>query len=179
MNDPHSYAAGSLTSILAPLAVGLLVVIRFLVRELRDRRIPFNRFFVFPAIFGVISVALVYFAASTAPYYVVQLAAGSFAAVVVGIGIGLAVDRFTSVRLGPSGTSAIIRGSWMTVAIWIAALALRLVGRYFIFGVGPKALGVTLTLNAALVLMLFAAMVVLRVRLFARAGALRGGQLAV
>jgi hypothetical protein len=147
---------------------------RFLLRELRDRRIPFDRFFVLPILAAALAAVLVVYAVALAPNVLLEVAAGTVAALVVGTGIGLAVDRFTSVRLGPAGSSAIVRGSWATSAIWIAALALRLVGRYIAFAAGLHSVGITLALNAVLVVMLAAALVALRVRLFARAKALAG-----
>jgi hypothetical protein len=161
------------TGALVPLLVLALIVGRFLARELRDRRIPFSRFFTLPIVFAVIAAALVALAVSTAPYVSVDVAAGTVAALAVGAGIGLAVDRFTSVRLDPAGTVAIVRGSWITAAIWIGALALRLLGRYVAYGAGLRSAGTTLALNAVLVVMLAAALLVLRRRLFLRARALR------
>jgi hypothetical protein len=150
----------------------VLVVGRFLLRELRDRRIPFQRFFVLPLVFVVLAAGLDIYAVATAPSVWLEVAAGSLAAIAVGVGIGLAVDRFTSVRLGPAGTSAILRGSWATAAIWIVALALRVVGRYVAFGAGLRSAESTLALNAVLVVLLAAALIALRLRLFARAKAL-------
>jgi hypothetical protein len=150
-----------------------LVVGRFLARELRDRPIPLGRFFLVPSIFGALALGLVGFAVSSAPGLFVDVCAGTLAALAVGSGIGLAVDRFTGVRLNPAGTTAIVRGSWATAAIWVGALALRLVGRYIAFGAGLRSAGTALALNAVLVVMIAAALVVLRVRLFARAKALR------
>jgi hypothetical protein len=170
MFDSHS-----LHNAIGPAIIGLLVVGRFLARELRERRIPFNRFFAVPILFGVVTVGFIVYAGYTYPYYIPELAIGLVAAVAVGAVIGLAVDRFTSVGLDKDGTSALLRGSWTTVAIWIAALLLRLVGRYVALGTGVHAVGITLTLNAVLVALLFVAMVVLRMRLLARAVALRAG----
>jgi hypothetical protein len=154
------------------LVVIALVVGRFLLRELRDRRIPFQRFFALPLVFVALAVWLVLYAVWTAPTVLVEVAAGTLAAIAVGAGLGLAVDRFTSVRLGPGGTSAIVRGSWATAAIWIVALALRVVGRFVAFGAGLRSAQSTLALNAVLVVLLAAALIALRVRLFARAKAL-------
>ncbi len=156
------------------LVVMALVVGRFLLRELRDRRIPFQRFFALPLVFAALAVALVSYAVWTAPSVFAEVAAGTLAAIAVGAAIGLAVDRFTSVRLGSGGTSAIVRGSWVTAGIWIVALALRVVGRSVAFGAGLRSAQSTLALNAVLVVLLAAALIVLRVRLFARAKALVG-----
>jgi hypothetical protein len=127
-----------------------------------------------PIVFVVLAAALVGLAVATAPYVTVEVATGTLAAVLVGAGIGLAVDRFTSVRIDPAGSAAIVRGSWTTAAIWIGALALRLLGRYVAYGAGLRSAGTTLALNAVLVVMLAAALLVLRRRLFVRARALLG-----
>jgi hypothetical protein len=155
-------------------ALLLLVVVRFLARELRLRRVPLNRFFAVPIVFGLISAWLIYLAISTAPDLTLEMLIAAAAAVAVGAGVGLAVDRYTAVALSDDGTKALIRGSRTTVAIWIGALILRWVGRWVVLHVaGTVTLGMTLVLNAALVILLGSAATVLRVLLFRRARALR------
>jgi hypothetical protein len=150
-----------------------LVVLRFLARELRDRRIPLRRFYALPGVFAVLAALLVALDAASAPWLLPELLAGTPAGIAVGFAIGLAVDRFTSLRLDPGGTVAIVRGSWVTAGIWVAALLLRLLGRYVAWSAGLRSVGVSLTLNAVLVVMLASAVLTLRLRLFSRAKAPR------
>ena len=114
------------------IAMIVLVVVRFLARELRDRRLPFNRFFAIPIVFALLCAFLIFVALSAAPELTLELGIGCAAAVVVGAGIGLAVNRFTSVRISDDRKAAIVRGSRITVAIWLGALALRWVGRVIV-----------------------------------------------
>ncbi len=147
------------------------VVLRFLLRELRVRKIATSRLFVLPAIFGLLVVALVYLTLSESPDQLVPLVIGSLAAILVGIGIGLAVAHFTSVQAGPVPGIVLVRGSPTTVAIWIAALLLRLVPR-LILGATNHTQGTTLMLNAVLLVLLAVAIFVVRVQIARRATSL-------
>jgi len=92
------------------LGVIALVLARFLFRELRVRRIKTSAIFSVPIVVGVIGAFLVYSVAAAAPDQIPSLAIGGVAAIVVGIGIGLAVAHFTIVRSGGPGV-LFVRGS--------------------------------------------------------------------
>lgn len=153
-------------------ALLVLIVVRFLARELRDRRLPFNRFFATPIIFAFLCAFLIYVAASAAPELSLELTIGCASAVAVGAALGLAVDRFTTVRISADRSAAIVRGSWVTVAVWLGALALRWIGRMIVENVSGVNAGMSFMLNASLLVIVATAATVLRIRLLARAKAL-------
>lgn len=153
------------------LAVALLVVVRFLVRELRVRRIPLGRLFLLPGFLGLISLVLIYASVAQAPDVMQLLSISAIAAVLVGAFIGLAVARFTTVNLAPEPNVVLVRGSIATVAIWVAALLLRIVGRTLAgFEGGPA---IVLMLNTSLVIMLTTALTTVRVQILRRARSAR------
>lgn len=159
-----------------------LIVLRFLFRELRDRRVRTASIFLVPVIIGGVAVWFGYLTATLAPSSLASLPIAVAASLVVGAGIGLAVAHFTTVRVGPPGF-IYMRGSWITVAIWVGALLLRMLGRYAVTG---SATGMTSfssggaggispdywMLNTALFVLLFAATLVVRLRVLAVARAL-------
>jgi hypothetical protein len=84
---------------------------------------------------------------------------GNAIALPFGVLVGFGVAHFTTVRIGDDG-KIFFRGSYITVAIWLAALALRLAAR-FLF---PSGLAVSSVLasSASLVLLVFVATAVVR-----------------
>lgn len=153
--------AGS-PSLLVWLFIVVIVVGRFLVRELRERRIALGRIFLIPAVLTMLVLYLVTVLFQIDAKLVPVLAIAALPAIVVGSAIGLAVAHFTSVRLGDAPRTVFIRGSYVTVAIWVGALALRLVARAFVAGAG---VGINILLTTALVMMLVVAFAVLRLRI--------------
>lgn len=153
--------------------VVLFVIARFLFRELRDRKVRVRRLFITPGLVALLGLLLVFSAASVAPHDALMLVAAVAVALVLGVGIGLAVGHFTTLRLGDEPGLVVVRGSAMTVAIWLAALALRMVVR---LAVPVHDLADTTIANAALVVMLAVALFFLRYRVFtlARCAALQG-----
>lgn len=170
MNDATHPA---IPAVLIWVAVGIAILARFGLRELRDRKIRLGRLFVVPAVVGAIAALLVTSAALAAPTRVVELAGLSIVALGVGCGVGLAVARFTTLRLGPEPGTVLIRGSYATLAIWIGALALRALAR---LAVGGHDLGATAVANAALLVLLAAAIAMFRYRILidARAASASG-----
>jgi hypothetical protein len=144
------------------LVIVAFVVVRFLWRELRVRRMALARIWYAPAFVGVVAVWLAYLTWSTAPYLTGTLIIAVIAGLVVGAGLGWAVAHFTTVQNGGNGV-AIVRGSWITVAIWLGAFALRLVGR---LAVGTSAMGQQLMLDTALIVLVGAAIGIVRYRIF-------------
>ncbi len=138
-----------------------LIVVRFLMRELRVRRMALSRIWYAPAFVGAVAVWLAYLTWSQAPYLAGTLAIAVVAAVPVGAALGWLVARFTTVQGGADGV-AIVRGSWTTVVIWLAAFALRYMGR---IAVGSAGLGEQFMLNTALVVLVGVALAFVRWRI--------------
>jgi hypothetical protein len=156
-------------------AVIVLVLARFLFRELRPRRIKTRSIFAIPIVMGLVGAAVIYTVVAIAPEQIPTLLIGGVFAILVGIGVGLAVAHFTSVQVLEPGL-LLVRGSWITVAIWVGALALRLVARWFVSGgqtvvytSASAAGGPALMLNGVLVIMLVTALATARVRFLAAA----------
>ncbi|MDQ2908429.1 MAG: DUF1453 family protein [Candidatus Eremiobacteraeota bacterium] len=156
--------AGPQSSQLVYVVIIVLVVARFLFRELRERKLRLRSLFVLPAIVGVIGVLLAVVTAMQMLMLPV-LALSIFAALVVGTAIGLAVARYTTLRVGPPGF-VFVRGSAATVAIWLGALALRAAAR---LAVGSHAVETLMIANTALVIMLATALGVVRYRVLSDA----------
>jgi hypothetical protein len=153
------------------LAVLVLVLARFLFRELRPRRIKTNSIFSIPIVVGIVAAFLIYSVVAAAPDQITALAAGGVIAIGIGIGIGLAVAHFTTVTVAEPGV-LLVRGSWITVGIWVAALALRWFARWFVSGGSTvvytsttSTAGPSLMLNAVLVIMVAAALATARYRM--------------
>lgn len=153
-------------SYLVWIGVAIAIVLRFGFRELRERKIRLGRLFVVPAIVGGVAIVLIVAAATEAPQRVLELAALSVVAGVVGYGIGLAVAHYTTLRVGVEPGIVFIRGSYATLGIWIAAFALRGLAR---FVVGTHDLGATAIANAALLVVLATAIAVVRYRILIEA----------
>jgi hypothetical protein len=156
-----------------------LIVLRFLFRELRERRVRTRTIFLIPVIIGGLAIWFAYLTATLAPSALPSLPIAVAAALVVGGGLGLAIAHFTTVRTGPPGF-IYLRGSWITVAIWVGALLLRMVGRYVVTGSATGMAGrVTAAgsagglspdywlLNTALFVLLAGAALVVRLRVLA------------
>jgi hypothetical protein len=158
------------SSVWFTIAIIALVVARFLFRELRVRRIKTSGIFIVPGVMAVLGAFLVYSVMALAPDQEFNLLVGGLAGIVVGAAIGLAVGHFTTVQVQQPGL-LLVRGSPITVAIWIGALALRLVARYFVSGganivsTDPSSAGPSTMLNAVLVILLVAALTAVRIRI--------------
>jgi hypothetical protein len=159
-----------------------LIVLRFLFRELRERRVRTQLIFLIPVILGGFAAVFGYMTLSLAPSEATSLAISIAASIVVGIVLGLAIAKFTTVRVGPPGI-IYMRGSWITVGIWIFALLLRMAGRFVVTGSATgmssassaNGLGTpeSLMLNTALLVLLAAAIATVRVRVLIAARSAR------
>lgn len=161
------------TTGLFTLALVALVIIRFLLRELRDRRIPLDRIWIVPAfVTAVVALVFALTLATEAPF-LPELVIGCIAGILVGAGVGIAVDSFTALRLSDDGKTLIARGSLVTVGIWVAALLLRLLGRFIAGASSAHSPGMIMVLNTSFAAVIAAAVVALRVRFIARVKAMR------
>jgi hypothetical protein len=145
------------------LLIGALVVARFLFRELRERKLSTGQLYVLPAFIGAIALLSIAVTVGVMPGRGAELALEMGLAVPVGALFGLGVAHFTTVRIGPDGT-VLFKGSYVTVAFWIAALALRMGLRYVVAGV--HSLAETTVANTALVVLIFVALTLVRVRVY-------------
>ncbi len=149
------------------LVVGLLVIGRFLMRELRERRFLISRIYLVPAILGLIGIVLVVLAAMAHPDTIPVIAIACVAALALGAVIGYGVARNTTVRVTEDPTVLFARGSVATVVIWLAALAIRLVARLPFLSDPSRYTHWGEALNAALLILLSSALFFVRYRLLA------------
>jgi hypothetical protein len=82
------------------LAIAILVVGRFLMRELRERKLVLGRIFLVPIILGMLALLLLVTTALHYPESDLLLAGETCITLGIGLGVGLAVGHFTTVRLG-------------------------------------------------------------------------------
>jgi hypothetical protein len=155
----------SLTPSLIALAVTVLVVFRFARRELRERTVRLQTLWIRPAILLAITVYLIVLSAQLDPFgdgeLLAVLAAGSLLGVLVGVLI-VRNTRFAAAAI-PHAVSVI--GNPVTFAIWVGALAIRLLARYALpHGADPRA---QLPLNCGTVVMTTVAFVVIALAMWA------------
>jgi hypothetical protein len=146
--------------------IAAFVVGRFLVRELRERHLSNTQLFVLP---GIMLCLWLYFAVTAlraAHVDGVQLGVRSAIALPFGALVGIAIARFTTVRIGGDG-KIFFRGSYVTVAIWTAALIVRFAARY----VFPIERGASAALGyaASLLLLAFVATATVRILVYRKA----------
>jgi drug/metabolite transporter (DMT)-like permease len=148
-------------------AIAVLVIGRFLMRELRERRFLISRIYLVPAVLGVVGIVFVVLAGIAHPDTTPVIAVACVAALVLGAVIGYGVARNTTVRVTDDPTVLYVRGSTATVAIWLAALGLRLVARIPFLSYPSRYTHWGEALNAALLILLASALFFVRYRLLA------------
>jgi len=153
--------------------VAALVVGRFLFRELRERKMRVKTVYVLPIIVGAVALYAIGLAYFLVPALVLPLAIGCVSALAVGGAIGVAVAHLTTVRVTDDRSVVYVRGSYATVAIWLGGLALRLAVRVLAFHGSATAdvehFGTELVANAALLIMIGAALFFVRHRVLVAA----------
>jgi hypothetical protein len=139
------------TQSLFALAITVWVVYRFARRELRERIVKRSTLWIRPAIMVALTVYLVYLSADLDPLGDGEMLAVLAGGAILGVIAGLAIVRNT--RFRPAGMPNAVRavGNKITFAIWIVALAVRLLMRFILpHGADPAA---QLPLNCGTVVM--------------------------
>ena len=151
--------AGGMNSNLITLAFALVVIVRFLFRELRERKIRVRSLWIRPGILGVLMVLLL--AGGFAIPHVSKplMLLSALIGAVVGVVTGALVVRSTTFAPAGERGAVLAKGSIVTVIIWVAAIVLRLAARYAFAGAGADA-ATQYELNAGLVALITAAFVV-------------------
>jgi hypothetical protein len=103
----------------------LIVVVRFLFRELRPRTIKMQSLWYRPGFLAVLT-ALVVWQGLRIGDPTNELAISIIVGIVAGIVVGWLVVASTSIQAGPRPGLLVLRGSWITAVIWIVALVARL-----------------------------------------------------
>ena len=154
---------------LITLLIVVLVISRFLVRELRARKAVLNRMWVRPAVLLALTALAIFGAFAVhggpSPELLPSLAAG----LILGAIVGYFVSASTVIE--PTEQPGVVRlhGSWTTVAIWLGALAVRMAARYFL---AAGALAQQTAINAGTILVVAVAFGVFALLIVRRAATL-------
>ncbi len=153
----------SMNSTLITLAVVALVVVRFLFRELRERKVRVSTLWIRPGILAVFTLLLVAGAFAVRGVNLSVLALALLLGAVLGIVTGMLVARSTTFRPAGERGAVFAKGNTTTVIVWIVALALRFVARFAFIGAGATAVQ-QYELNAGLLGLVTAAFVVVAIQ---------------
>jgi hypothetical protein len=107
------------------LAIVLVVVVRFLFRELRPRTVKMGSLWARPGILAVLT-AVVIWTGLRAGDPAAELGLSMAIGIVAGVIVGWLVVASTTIQAGPRPHTLVLRGSWITVVIWVVALVARL-----------------------------------------------------
>jgi hypothetical protein len=140
------------------LVVGLVVVVRFLFRELRERTVKVRTLWIRPAIVTLAAVGFA--AAAVARPGVNPGLLGMMLLTGVALGVLTGALVVGSTTFAPAGVPGAVRvrGSIVTVIVWVAAILLRLGARFVVGGSGAD-LTTQFELNAGLLALLAGAFV--------------------
>jgi hypothetical protein len=152
---------------LISLALVVVVIVRFLFRELRARTVRLSTMWFRPAILLALTALLVWTTVRVTPFAVGELGVALGIGAAAGIVVGVLVSGSTAIEA--TGKPGLVRlhGSWVTVAIWIVALVLRVAVR---FAVGGSPLNPSPAVNSGTIMLVaaafstFAVLIVARVR---------------
>jgi hypothetical protein len=144
------------------LALVVVVVGRFLFRELRARKVRVRTLWIRPGILAVLTLVLIG-SGFVIPHVSMGVVALSvLVGAAVGIGVGVLVARMTTFAPAGERGAAIAQGSFKTVIVWVVAIVLRLVARYAFAGAGASP-AEQYELNVGLLALVTAAFVVVAV----------------
>ena len=148
-----------MTSTWISVAIVALVVVRFLFRELRQRRVRVRTLWIRPGILAVLTLLLIAGSFATRGTNFGVLAIALVIGAVLGVVTGTLVARSTTFAPAGERGAVLARGSAITVAIWLVALALRFAARLVFAGSGASP-AEQFELNAGLVALITVAFVV-------------------
>jgi hypothetical protein len=156
------YGGQGANSNLIALVIGAVVVVRFLFRELRERKIRLRTLWLRPGIVAIVTAALVIFGVIDPRTDRAILALACIGGAVLGVVAGLLVVGATTFRPADEWGAVLAHGSVTSVIVWIVALVLRYAARFAFAGSGASA-AAQVELNAGLLALLTAAFVVVAV----------------
>jgi hypothetical protein len=125
---------GIATQSLIALGVAVLVVFRFARRELVERVVRARTLWIRPALLVVLTASMAVLTVDLDPRGIGEMIAALAVGIVLGAITGTLIVRNTSFRAADRPGAVRVRGSRITFAVWIGALAIRLVARYALPG---------------------------------------------
>lgn len=142
-----------------PLLLVVLVVVRFAFRELRERIVRIPTIWIRPALLLALSAYLVVLTLRLDPHDGTITASAVLIGALLGLVTGIAIVRNTNFAAAGVPNAVRVRGNRTTLAIWIAALLVRVLARFVYPGFGdPLA---QLPLNCGTVALVSVAFVVI------------------
>lgn len=150
-------AAG--TNMLIYAALAALIVGRFLFRELRERTVRLRTIWIRPGILLTLTALLIAAAVAMPHVNAGVLAVAVVVGAALGVVTGTLVVRSTTFAPANERGAVRVKGSIVTVAVWLVAIALRLAARYVFTGTGAGP-AEQFELNAGLLALIAAAFVV-------------------
>jgi len=160
MNETTDAGAGTIAAVL-PLLLVALVVVRFAFRELRERTVSMAQIWVRPALLVALTGYLVVLTLSIDGRDDAITTMSLLTGVLLGAITGVAIVRNTTFAPAAKANAVKVRGNRATLAIWLAALAVRVLARYLYPGGGN--LRAQLPLNCGTVALVATAFVVIAI----------------
>jgi hypothetical protein len=147
------------TQSLFGLAIAALIVFRVARRELRERTVRARSLWIRPAIMVALSIYIVSLSMRLDPDGNGEMIAILIGGALLGVVTGVAIVRNSRFAAATVPNAVLVSGSRVTMGIWIAAFAVRLLARYVLpHGADPRA---QLPLNCGTIVMTAVAFVVI------------------
>ena len=144
------------------LLIALVVVVRFLFRELRQRTVRVRTLWIRPGILAALTAILIAFGFVIPHVNAGVMLLAALVGALLGAITGALVVRSTSFAPANERGAILAKGSVVTVVIWVVALLLRFVARYAFAGAGADQ-AAQYELNAGLIALVTAAFVVVAI----------------
>ena len=125
----------------------LVIMVIILILQLRERKVKVRKLFVMPVFMVLATGAVIYTSASSSITAFALVAAG----LAVGIGMGAAIGSLMKVNIHEDG-SMLLKGSILAVAVWIALIGVKILGKDTLGGTGYINLSVLTSIFLAMAL---------------------------
>ena len=125
----------------------LVIIVIILILQLRERKVKVRKLFVMPVFMVLATGAVIYTSASSSITAFALVAAG----LAVGIGMGAAIGSLMKVNIHEDG-SMLLKGSILAVAVWIALIGVKILGKDTLGGTGYINLSVLSSIFLAMAL---------------------------
>ena len=125
----------------------LVIMVIILILQLRERKVKVRKLFVMPVFMVLATGAVIYTSASSSITAFALVAAG----LAVGIGMGAVIGSLMKVNIHEDG-SMLLKGSILVVAVWIALIGVKILGKDTLGGTGYINLSVLTSIFLAMAL---------------------------
>lgn len=125
----------------------LVIMVIILILQLRERKVKVRKLFVMPVFMVLATGAVIYTSASSSITAFALVAAG----LAVGIGMGAVIGSLMKVNIHEDG-SMLLKGSILAVAVWIALIGVKILGKDTLGGTGYINLSVLTSIFLAMAL---------------------------